>query len=132
MASYIAYLAFRLSAHRRHVLELVPHTVKSTQATEWKGSKHGEIHIVVALLAFGATTALLYFTVDNLVANITSALEDAGVSLVMASTIIIPVLNCDLAALTQTDHSIDLAFASTIRKSVQAALFIAPMLVIVG
>lgn len=80
---------------------------------------------------FVGSTAVLYFTIDNLAAGVQSFAQADGFASI-SGLILVPVLNCDLAAIDRTRDSMDSVITSTIGKSMQSALLIAPLLVIVG
>lgn len=80
---------------------------------------------------FAGSTVLLYFTVDNMVASI-DAIAKPGDFGMMIGFILVPLLNCDLAAVEQTERSMDLVLTFTVGKSIQSALFNTPLLVIIG
>lgn len=85
---------------------------------------------IILLIIFAGATVLLYFTVDNIVASIQTLETDHNEF--FSGIVLFPVLNCDFAAMEQTDRSMSLMLTYTVGKSVQSAIFIAPMLVIVG
>lgn len=82
------------------------------------------------LVIFAGSTVLIYFIVDNIVANV-QALQIPGIEF-FSGLVLFPVLNCDWAAMEQADRSMDMMLTFTLGKSVQTALFIAPIMVIVG
>ncbi|KUI52829.1 Vacuolar calcium ion transporter [Cytospora mali] len=86
----------------------------------------------VASAIFITTTVLLYFCVDFVVGSL-QGIEDPELRFGMfTGFILIPVLNCDVAAIEQAGRSMDLMLIFTIGKCVQSALLVAPLLVVIA
>lgn len=146
MIAYGGYLFFQLSTHKTfferdqlfkqrptqrsndHVMEAVARPAPEGQVRE-----AGELSIWTAFFMFVATTALLYFCVDYVVNSVLELREihDAP-SLGFSGYILIPILNCDLAAVEQVEWSMDSVLTFTFDKSLQLALFFSPFLVMVA
>lgn len=67
---------------------------------------------------------------DNIVANI--QVLESGRYKTAFGFIVFPIINCDLAAIEQAESSMDLMLAFTVGKSVQSALLVTPVLLIVA
>lgn len=79
---------------------------------------------------FIGLTTLLYFALDNVVASL-SVLEQDKYETAFAF-ILFAMVNCDLAAIEQAERSTDMMLTFTVGKSIQSALFVTPLVVIVG
>lgn len=149
MIAYGGYLFFQLSTHKTfferdqlfkqrptqrdndHIVEAV--ALENCLAPEGHVRETGELSIWTAFFMFVATTALLYFCVDYVVNSVLELREihDAP-SLGFSGYILIPILNCDLAAVEQVEWSMDSVLTFTFDKSLQLALFFSPFLVMVA
>lgn len=121
MLAYGAYLVFQLSAHRYgHVFD---------RYMEQRGDEAGEllVSIRVSLAIFVVDTALLYFCVDFVVDSL-QRLGSEGLG-TFTGFVLIPILNCDAAAIGQAGRSMDLVLTFTVGKCIQSALLVAPLLV---
>lgn len=117
------YLYLQLSTHRDRFNHLTSERNKKADELQ--------ISIRVASAAFVAATVLLYFSVDFVV----DSLQDLGAgvrgSWAFTGVVLIPVLNCDVAAVEQAGRSMDLMLMFTVGKCTQSALLVAPLLVLV-
>ncbi|KAI7779516.1 hypothetical protein LA080_000800 [Diaporthe eres] len=149
MIAYGGYLFFQLSTHKTfferdqlfeqcpnrrsndHVMEAV--ALENCPTPEGQVRETGELSIWTAFFMFVATTALLYFCVDYVFNSVLELREihDAP-SLGFSGYILIPILNCDLAAVEQVEWSMDSVLTFTFDKSLQLALFFSPFLVMVA
>lgn len=149
MTAYGGYLFFQLSTHKTfferdqffkqcpaqrsndHVMEAA--TLENCPAPEAQVREAGELSIWTAFFMFVATTALLYFCVDFVVNSVLKLREiHDSPSLGFSGYILIPILNCDLAAVEQVELSMDSVLTFTFDKSLQLALFFSPFLVMVA
>ncbi|KAG6365624.1 hypothetical protein INS49_007235 [Diaporthe citri] len=149
MIAYGGYLFFQLSTHKAffasdqsfnqcpnrrgnaHVVENA--TLEHSPAPEGQVTEAGELSIWTAFFMFVATTALLYFCVDYVVNSVLELREiHDSPSLGFSGYILIPILNCDLAAVEQVEWSMDSVLTFTFDKSLQLALFFSPFLVMVA
>lgn len=149
MIAYGGYLFFQLSTHKTlfnydrsfqqystrrgnaHVVEDA--TLENSFAPERQMGEAGELSIWTAFFMFVATTALLYFCVDYVVNSVLELREIHDFpGLGFSGYILIPILNCDLAAIEQVEWSMDSVLMFTFDKSLQLALFFSPFLVMVA
>lgn len=149
MIAYGGYLIFQLLTHKTlfegcqpfdhcptrssksHAME--DGRLENSSAPEGQGSEAGELSIWTASFMFVATTALLYLCVDFVVNSVLElrAIHNSP-SLEFSGYILIPILNCDLAAVEQVEWSMDSVLTFTFDKSLQLALFFSPFLVMVA
>lgn len=149
MFAYGGYLFFQLSTHKTffephqsfkqcpsrtgnaHVMD--DSGLENNFAAEGKMREAGELSIWTSIFMFVATTALLYFCVDYVVNSVLELREiHDSPSLAFSGYILIPILNCDLAAVEQVEWSMDSVLTFTFDKSLQLALFFSPFLVMVA
>lgn len=149
MIAYGGYLFFQLSTHKTlfegdrpfdhcptrrskaHVTE--DGRLEHSSAPGGQRSEAEELSIWTAFFMFVATTALLYFCVDYVVNSVLELREIHNApSLGFSGYILIPILNCDLAAVEQVEWSMDSVLTFTFDKSLQLALFFSPFLVMVA
>lgn len=124
MFNYGASLYFQLSTHR----DQFAHFMREQNERADKLL----ISIRVASAIFVVTTALLYFCVE-IVVNSLQELERDGLGIgAFTGFILIPILNCDVAAVKQAGRSMDLMLMYTIGKCIQSALLVAPFLIVVS
>ncbi|ROW08939.1 hypothetical protein VMCG_02944 [Cytospora schulzeri] len=124
MLAYGAHLYFQLSVHRNRFGHFMRE--RHEKADELL------ISIRVALGIFVVTSVLLYFCVDLVVNSIQELEEDSSGFGFFTGFILIPILNCDVAAVEQAGRSMDLMLMFTIGKCIQSALLIAPFLVVIS
>lgn len=149
MIAYGAYLFFQLSTHKTFFKhdQLATHwpiarsdaflleggELGSNSSPGRQGSESGERSIWTAIVLFVATTVLLYFCVDYVVNSVLELREiHESPSLGFSGYILVPALNCDLAAIEQVEWSMDSVLTFTFDKSIQLALFFSPLLVMVA
>lgn len=149
MIAYGAYLFFLLSTHKK-LFELDPSVkqhctrtrdasvleageLESNSAPQRQGSEAGELSFWTASVMFVTTTALVYFCVDFVVDSVLELEGPNDVpSLGFSGYILIPILNCDVAAVEQVERSMDMVLTFTFDKSLQLALFVYPFLILVA
>ncbi|KAJ0116788.1 hypothetical protein J7T55_009939 [Diaporthe amygdali] len=149
MVTYGAYLFFQLSTHKElfgcdppvkqyptreihaHALRAEAHNGGS--APQRQRSEAVELSIWTASVMFVITTALVYFCVDFVVNSVLELRErHNSPSFGFSGYILIPVLNCDVAAVEQAERSMNAVLTFTFDKSLQMALFCSPFLVLVA
>lgn len=149
MLTYGAYLFFQLSTHKElfgcdqpakqcptreidaHVLRAEAHN--GSCAPQRQRSEAVELSIWTASVMFVITTALVYFCVDFVVNSVLELRKrHNSPSFGFSGYILIPVLNCDVAAVEQAERSMNAVLTFTFDKSLQMALFFSPFLVLVA
>ncbi|ROW02671.1 hypothetical protein VSDG_01850 [Cytospora chrysosperma] len=125
MLTYGAYFSFQLSTYRDQFSHF-------TRERNERADKL-LISIRVASAIFVVTTALFYFCVDSVVNSLQELERDDGMGIgAFTGFILIPILNCDVAAVEQAGRSMDLMLMYTIGKCIQSALLVAPFLIVVS
>lgn len=82
---------------------------------------------------FAATTALLYLCVDSVVNSVLELGKiHESLSFAFSGYILVPILNCDVAAVEQVERSMDTVLTFTFDKSIQFALLFSPSLIIIA
>lgn len=148
MLTYGAYLFFQFSTHktffegdqsvksfptRSDAHELGDRAAESTSAPQQQMSEAEELSIWTSSFMFVATTALLYFCVDFVVDSVLELREiHDSPSYHFSGYVLVPVLNCDVAAIEQVDRSMNTVLIFTFDKSIQAALLFYPLLIMVA
>lgn len=122
MGTYGAYLYFQLSTHRGQFDRFIRE--RNGQADEPPITS-----VWAASAIFVVATVLLYLCVDFMVSSLQ---EMARSSRFFTGFILIPILNCDVAAVVQAGRSMDLMLMSTLGKCIQSALLVAPFLVVIS
>lgn len=125
MLTYGAYFSFQLSTYRD----------QCSHFTRERNERADKllISIRVASAIFVVTTALFYFCVDSVVNSLQELERDDGMGIgAFTGFILIPILNCDVAAVEQAGRSMDLMLMYTIGKCIQSALLVAPFLIVVS
>ncbi|KUI71765.1 Vacuolar calcium ion transporter [Cytospora mali] len=122
--TYSAYLYFQLVMYRGIFDEYMMEMDKKADELLVSGW--------VASAIFIMTTVLLCFCVDFVVGSL-QGIEDPELRFGMfTGFILMPVLNCDVAAVEQAGRSTDLMLMFTIGKCVQSALLVAPLLLVIA
>jgi Ca2+:H+ antiporter len=91
------------------------------------------LHMAVASLLFTTSTVLLYFNTDFAVQSIDALTEEARLSKTFVGLILFPLSNCDYIpiVLAKKDLMGD-AVSITVGKSIQTALLVTPLIVIIA
>lgn len=147
MLTYAAYLFFQLSTHKRFferdlparhypitgngTSDLEAHGLGGSCAPHQHDGEVQELSFWTAAVMFIATTILVYFCVDFFVDSILE-LGKTQDYYGFSGYILIPILNSDVAAFEQVEQSMDMVLSFTLDKSLQLALFVSPLLVLVA
>ena len=90
-----------------------------------------DFYVCLAVLAIGTT--ILAFNTQFMTDSIQGLTEEAGVPRDFIGMIVLPILNNDaMAVQSASKDKMDVAIHSAVGKSIQTALVVAPILVIVG
>lgn len=122
MVTYGAYFYLQLSMNRGAFDRLKRDMDEKADELPMKS-------IRVASAVFVVATVLLYLCVDFVVNSVQELGKELGM---FTGFVLIPILNCDLAAVEQAGRSMDLMLMFTVGKCVQSALLVAPLLVVVA
>jgi calcium/proton exchanger cax len=104
---------------------------------EEKGNTKNEVksphlHLGVATGVFAVTIVLLYFCVNATVDNI-SALSQHRLSETFVGLILLPIPNCNFAPISLAfDDSLEQTMKYTVGRSIQTALLVEPMVVLLA
>lgn len=87
----------------------------------------------VAIVVFLACAVPLYFCTDNIASSIAALTEPSRLSPTFVGLILLPIPNCDVAPITLARKDMmDSAMAGTVVKSIQTALLVFPIIVLLS
>ncbi|GBC08025.1 hypothetical protein RclHR1_07870008 [Rhizophagus clarus] len=123
---YILYLFFQLKTHAELYQD----------AEEHEKNEQPQLTIVVALLLLAAITVAVAFSAEYLVGSIEGIVESSGLSRTFVGLILLPIVGNAAEHVTAVSVSMknkmDLAINVAAGSSMQIALFVSPLLVILG
>lgn len=87
----------------------------------------------VAIVVFLACAVPIYFCTDNIASSIAALTEPSRLSPTFVGLILLPIPNCDIAPITLARKDLmDSAMAGTVVKSIQTALLVFPIIVLLS
>ena len=106
------------------------HTGKPYTANEIRGP---QLLFPVAVLVFTTCIVLLYFCIDATVDSIASLTEETPLTPMFIGLILLPIPNCDFAPISlAVDNFLEQTMRYTVGRSIQTALLVEPLVVLLG
>ncbi|TPX18049.1 uncharacterized protein E0L32_011868 [Thyridium curvatum] len=92
-----------------------------------------QLHFAVALFVFAASIVLLYFCIDATVDSVKALTEQTSLTPMFVGLVLLPIPNCDFAPISlAVDNYLEQTMRYTVGRSVQTALLVEPMVVLLG
>lgn len=138
LALYLLYLVFQLKTHRALFEEQTPEDDGIITAPALDADKEEEIHLSVvgALSVLVAATVLVSLCADYLVGSIDDIVQLSGLSKTFIGLVVIPIVGNAAehatAVIVAMKDKMDLAIGVAVGSSLQIALFVTPLMVIIG
>lgn len=87
----------------------------------------------VAIITFFVCAVPLYFCTDNIANSISALTQPSGLSPTFVGLILLPIPNCDISPITLAGKDLmDAAMDGTVVKSIQTALFVFPLTILLS
>ncbi len=112
--------------------------ILSVQDVGGPGNNYNEIpgphlRFDVAVFVFAVTIVLLFFCIDGTVNSISVLMEKKALSETFVGLILLPIPNCDFAPISlAVDDSLEQTMKYTVERSIQTALLVEPMVVLIA
>jgi Ca2+:H+ antiporter len=87
----------------------------------------------VAVFVFVVTIVLLFFCIDGMVNSVSALMKNKALSETFVGMILLPIPNCDFAPISlAVDDSLEQTMKYTVGRSIQTALLVEPMVVLIA
>lgn len=95
---------------------------------------HGpQLHFATAIILFAVTIVLLYLCIDATVDSVTALTEQTPLTPMFVGLILLPIPNCDFAPISlAVDNFLEQTMRYTVGRSVQTALLVEPLVVLIA
>lgn len=92
-----------------------------------------QLRLWVAIVVFGGSIALLYLCIDATVDSISALTEQTPLTPIFVGLVLLPLPNCDFAPISlAVDNFLEQAMRYTVGRSIQTALLVEPLVVLLA